>query len=282
MKTCESVQPLLRYPGGKFYALKLLRRFWSAVRHDEYREPFAGGATVFFDKPRVAHNWLNDMDAELMGVYRTIANEKTRKTLIARLRTETASPSRWKQVRDMTPTSQLGQAFKYYYLNRTSFSGKLISASWGYRPRRSLPPERWEERLLPCGKKIENVKLTTGDFQHVIESRADGKAVLLYVDPPYYAPPRRKHYRNGFTAEDHHRLAEALKGTSHKFFLTYDDVPQVRSMYEWANIHELKFFYRVGNSNTAQGRRTRGCELVITNYKLPTQEHMEDFPYECI
>ena len=40
-----------RYPGGKFYALNILRPFWENIEHDEYREPFAGGAWSF-NKPK--------------------------------------------------------------------------------------------------------------------------------------------------------------------------------------------------------------------------------------
>ena len=36
-----------RYPGGKYYAMNILEPFWDSVAHIEYREPFAGGATVF-------------------------------------------------------------------------------------------------------------------------------------------------------------------------------------------------------------------------------------------
>ena len=44
----DSVKSPFRYPGGKFYALKKLLPFVSCVEHDEYREPFIGGGSVFF------------------------------------------------------------------------------------------------------------------------------------------------------------------------------------------------------------------------------------------
>ena len=47
-----------RYPGGKYYAMNILEPFWDSVEHTEYREPFAGGATVFFTKPKAKINWL--------------------------------------------------------------------------------------------------------------------------------------------------------------------------------------------------------------------------------
>ena len=41
-----------RYPGGKHYAIDILRPFWEVVPHSEYREVFMGGGSVFFNKPK--------------------------------------------------------------------------------------------------------------------------------------------------------------------------------------------------------------------------------------
>lgn len=268
MKNRNAILPF-RYPGGKYYAMGILEPFWDSVEHIEYREPFAGGATVFFTKPKAQINWLNDLDSELMTCYRTMQNPYTREKLALDFSTEIASKERWKEVFYSHPESDYEISRKYYYLNRTSFSGKLVSAAWGYRPKRSLPPERWHERLLPCGKYLENVKLTNVDFSEVID--ADGKDVLLYVDPPYFLPPKHKHYRCGFDLNDHIRLAESLKKTKHKFFLTYDDCSEIRKMYKWANVYPIEFFYRVDNSSVRCGNRKVGFELIITNYELQNQ-----------
>lgn len=260
-----------RYPGGKYYALDILEPFWSSIEHDEYREPFAGGATVFFNKPKTKYTWLNDLDHELVATYRIMQNENTRMLLSKSFETEIASKERWKEVYDSQPENEFEVARKYYYLNRTSFSGKLVSPAWGYRPKRSLPPERWKERILPCGEFLEGTKITNLDFEKVIMAPASGEAVLLYVDPPYYGPPKHKHYRCGFDKDDHIRLAETLKRTPHKFFLTYDDVKEVRELYSWANIYRTNFIYRVDNSKVRGGQRQLGFELIITNFELPKQ-----------
>lgn len=265
----KSILPF-RWPGGKYYALSILKPFW-AIEHDEFREPFAGGATVFFSKNKVVHNWLNDVDSELITTYQIMQDPKQRKKLVEVLSKETASKERWRQVFEFVPQTPFEIAFKFYYLNRTSFSGKLVSPGWGYRPKRSLPPERWHERIVPCGNKLEGVTLTCTDFADVINSPAKGKQTLLFVDPPYYSPPKKKHYRNGFDLHDHVRLCDTLKNTNHKFFLTYDDTPEIRKLYAWANINQARFFYRVDNSNVQQGSRRIGFELVITNYDLPEQ-----------
>lgn len=87
-----------RYPGGKYYAMDILEPFWQAVPHSEYREPFAGGATVFFHKEKSEINWLNDLDAELMTCYRVMQNPAMRNQLAIDFQTEIASRERWQEI----------------------------------------------------------------------------------------------------------------------------------------------------------------------------------------
>lgn len=257
-----------RYPGGKFYALNLLAPFWMECAHDEYREPFVGGGSVFFTKEKVKYNIINDIDGELVTTYRVMQNPQLRQQLVNMVSNEVATKERWKEVMEFVPQNELEVAYKYYYLNRTSFSGKLSSPGWGYREHRSLPPNRWKERLIPCGEKLMGVDIENTDFENIIKKPAMGKNVLMFVDPPYYNPPKKKHYRYGFEISDHERLAKCLKETTFKFFLTYEDTPEIRELYSWANIYDMKFSYRVGDSSTNGGKRTKGMELIITNYKL--------------
>jgi len=270
-KTTKRFPLPFRYPGGKYYAIDILRPFWEAVPHDEYREPFVGGGSVFFNKQKVRHNWLNDLDRELMITYQILSNPEKREKLCELVGAEVASKARWREMFEFEPKTELEIAYRFYYLNRTSFSGKLVSPAWGYRPKRSLPPERWHERIIPAGTKLEGVVCTNHDFEPVLEAAPVGTAVLMYVDPPYFTPPKNKHYRNGFESQDHERLCHALKQTPHKFFLTYDDHPEIREMYAWARIHEAQFFYRVDNANVQNGSRRIGFELVITNYEIRKQ-----------
>ena len=63
----KAINSPFRYPGGKFYARKLILQH--VPLHTSYVEPFAGGASIFFAKPKENVNWLNDADEELTNVY---------------------------------------------------------------------------------------------------------------------------------------------------------------------------------------------------------------------
>ena len=257
-----------RYPGGKYYALPRLRPFWENIPHDEYREPFVGGGAVFFDKPKSYQNWINDIDNELITTYQVLSDQELRNRLFQELKDETPSKERWSYYyRDYVPTDNFSVAKKYYFLNRTSFSGKLISAAYGYRPKRSVPPSRWNEKIFPAGEKLDGVKISCLDFEHVITAPSS-RETLIFVDPPYFGPTKKKHYRYGFERADHLRLCELLRESEHKFFLTYEDLDKVREIYAWANIHKLKFTYRVGDSSQINNKRQVGDELIISNYSI--------------
>jgi site-specific DNA-adenine methylase len=68
------VRSPLRFPGSKFQAIKFIKPIWESVEHDEFREPFFGGGAVFFAKPKVKHNWVNDLSKDLVLTFKIMAN----------------------------------------------------------------------------------------------------------------------------------------------------------------------------------------------------------------
>lgn len=269
----NSAYTLLRYPGGKFYALKLLEPFILAVEHDEYREPFFGGGSVFWAKDKAKYNWINDLEPELINLLNVIQISEKREKLLAYFENEIeATKEKYQFVKQFVPTNDIESAYKYYYLNRTSFSGKMKNPSWGYRPKRSVPPIRWHEKINPCGDKLSNVKITNQDYEELLFAPAQGENVLLFLDPPYYNAKQESHYICAFTPKEHIRLANNLKNTPYKFILTYDDCNEVRDLYKWANIYEHQFFYRLDNAQDNNNKRKIGCELVITNFEVKNEK----------
>jgi len=265
----NSAYTLLRYPGGKFYALKFLEPFLKSVEHDEYREPFFGGGSVFWAKEKVKFNWINDLEPNLINLLNVIKDKDKRDALLSFFENEKeATKENYNIVKQFLPTNDIELAYKYYYLNRTSFSGKMRNPSWGYRPKRSIPPIRWKEKIIPCGEKLSNVKITNVDYEELLFAPPVGKNVLMFLDPPYYHAKQESHYICSFSEKEHIRLSNNLKKTPFKFILTYDDCEEIRNMYKWANIYEQQFFYRLDNSRNNNNKRKKGCELIITNFEV--------------
>jgi len=255
-----------RYPGGKFYALKFIMPFVDQIQHDEYREPLVGGGAVFFAKKKVRFDWLNDLNKDLMITYQVMADPDLRIQLCRLLSKEPATRARHAQVKSLKPTTPLEVAFRTYYLNRTSFSGIIYKPAWGYKIGQSVEPRGWPRKIVLAGRKLEGTRLTAIDFEEVVRAPAQGERVFMYVDPPYYTTDQRRAYEKSFTKEDHKRLLDCLNKTNFYFCLSYDDCPQIRDMYSWANIHSREWWYNTANCRGTP--RTKGRELIITNYEV--------------
>ncbi len=267
-----------RYPGGKFYARKLI--LGSLPEHDRYCEPFAGGASVFFAKGKVRHSSLNDLDPELMNALVQIRdNVEGLIGLLSGVEATKSGHAHYKE--EYRPSNDLERAFRWYYLNRTSYSGimRRENCYWGYGRKYSMRPCNWPPHLRTASDKLQGTELTCLDFEGVIDSQPDG--TFLFVDPPYYEADQRKFYSCAFGAADHDRLARCLRRNTGRlaFLLTYDDHPDVRRMYSWAGeIAEREWNYTISRTddqrNGLQKRhgyrngRSKGREVFILNYRV--------------
>ena len=257
-----------RFVGSKYQAVKLVKPIWEVVRHDEYREPLVGGGAIFFAKPKARINWLNDLDDELITTYSVMRDVEARTMLMECVSKEIPTKARHWEMRNANYSKDdpLAVAHRYFFLNRTSYSGMMNVPPYGYSETKSVPPGRWGGRIDEAGKKLEDVKLTSLDFEDVICAPKLGDVgVFMFVDPPYFLADQKRAYIHSFELEDHLRLHDALKRTKHKFCLTYDDCKEVRGMYDWACIRSAKWRYHVANSNKAA--RKMGNELIITNFE---------------
>lgn len=265
-KSVDFVKSPFRYPGGKYYALKHIMPFLNTIHHDEFREPFVGGGSVFFGKSKVKYNWINDLESEIIEVYKAISDTTIREKLIDLLKDEIATPQRHSEIKSFGYTDQIEKVFRTYYLNRTSYSGIIHKPAWGYKDEKSSPPKNWGKFIREAGDKLCNVEITSMDFEAIISAPPKGKSVLMYLDPPYYNADQKRAYIKSFVNSDHLRLRDALINTKHNFCLSYDDCAEVRELYSWAYIYERQWLYNTANLKDQS--RVHGNELIITNYNV--------------
>ena len=274
-KSLKSNSPF-RYPGGKFYARPLILEM--LPEHTTYCEPFAGGASIFFAKPSATTSILNDLDAELMNTLMYIRDDV--EGLIALLDGLPATKELHSFYKTQyRPQSDLEKAFRWYYLNRTSYSGIMRPENcyWGYGDRYSMRPENWPSHLRTVSDKLQGVDLSTVDFEEIIDGVPDG--TFLFIDPPYFNADQAKFYNCTFEASDHERLASCLRRNSRRlmFLLTYDDHITVRWLYGWVeHMSTQEWNYTINRTDDQKnGRkkedgfrssRSKGRELFIRNY----------------
>lgn len=281
-----------RYAGGKFYARKLIMEH--VIPHTYYIEPFCGGASIFFNKEKAEQNWLNDIDEELMNTLiiirdspqqlinhlRVGTDDRVPMDLIGNVRVGDPIPARkelhhyFKEVYE--PRNELERAFRWFYLNRTSYSGimNVQNMYWGYGDKYSMTPKNWPRNILRTSEKLQGVQLTSVDFEEVVEAAPNG--ALLFIDPPYFNADQDKFYEHFFSRDDHYRLERCLRQHRHRlnYFITYDNVQPVRELYAWANeMHDEEWNYCIQRTddqknpeNKEKGKRYKGKELFILNF----------------
>ena len=279
----QEINSPFRYAGGKFYARKLIIEH--IPQHSYYIEPFAGGASIFFAKSKVIGNWLNDFDKDLINcleIIRDYPNE-----LIERLHGEQATKERHGYYKnEYKPKTKLDRAARWFYVNRTSYSGimNMQNCYWGYGDKYSMRPENWPRNILRTSAKLQGVKLTSLDFEKIIEEAPDNS--FLFIDPPYFNADQEKFYAYSFKKDDHSRLSKILKKHKNKFkfLLTYDDSQEVRELYDWAHaMHEKQWNYTINrtddqkNGTSKKGARYKGHELFIVNYNSEKQTPLFDY-----
>jgi DNA adenine methylase len=297
----SSINSPFRYAGGKFYARKLILAH--IPKHTSYIEPFAGGGSIFFTKPKVEFNQLNDIDEELINVYKTIRDLPNE--LINFLKRNTVKQSRipskfvdsvligeplpaTKELHtffknEYKPTNDLERAGRWFYLNRTSYSGimNVKNMYWGYGDKFSMQPKNWPQNILRTSQKLQSVEITNLDFENVIDNAPDG--ALLFIDPPYFNADQDKFYQCYFSKDDHYRLAECLRRNNNRLrlFITYDNTPAIRELYSWMlEMHDKEWNYCIQrtddqkNGSDKKGERYKGKELFILNYNSVQQSQL--------
>lgn len=284
-KRQDSLRSPLRYPGGKNRVAKMLLEHMPP--HTDYREIFAGGAALFFSKPRVKKNWLNDLHPGLCAFYRAVQKHFDQFAALCRQQDGSlrARFDEWAARRDLMDATGdemlVERAVQYYFLNRTVWGGRVV-----YDPRRKSRlyfsnPSGWSNlekklaHLSAISEKLRGVKITCDGYQKCLAgATAD---TLIYADPPYFRESvghiTDRLYDKSFDYDCHRKLAALLKKTKAKVMVSYDDCPEIRELYKSWNIIEKQWRYcgryavtLEAKRNGVKEKKVLGKELLILNY----------------
>lgn len=266
-----------RYAGGKFYARKLIAEH--LIDTDVYCEPFTGGGSVFFYKPKSKVNILNDLDEDVILVYEIIRDRVDEMIELLSTFREPSKEAHSYYKHEYKPTNDLERAVRWYYLNRISYSGimKFENMYFGYGEKYSMRPENWPRQLLKNSAKLQGVELSSRTAIDVIDNLPDGS--LAFVDPPYFNADQDKFYTKYFSRQDHLDLVECIRRNKDrlKFFITYDNCDEIRELYSFMpNMYDKEWNYCISRTDDQkqgkkladgyQGTRKQGKELFILNY----------------
>lgn len=262
-RTTPKKSPLAWLGGKSKLADRIIERF---PAHEAYCEVFAGAAWVLFKKPESKVEIINDINSDLVNLYRCVKHHLD----------ELCKQFRWMLVaRDefdrfmATPPDTLTdiqRAARFYYLAKTAFGARIAKPTFGIAatgPSR-LNLLRIEEDLSEAHLRLSRVYIENRPYDQII-SRFDKPGTLFYIDPPYWGC--EDDYGVGvFSQADFERLATQLDGLKGKFILSLNDRPEVREVFANFNIEAINTRYSINPKKSGPVG-----EVLITNFKASSK-----------
>ncbi|MDR2155890.1 MAG: DNA adenine methylase [Burkholderiaceae bacterium] len=208
---------LLRYFGGKWaIAPWVISHF---PPHRVYVEPFGGAASVLLRKPRSKIEIYNDLDDEIVSIFRTVQDPETCRALMRRLRRtpyarrefeRAFQPSRDPIIRAQRAITRAYQSFHHealFNMRKATFAdarhrkgGHCKAHEWATYPR----------CLAAVCRRLSGVVIECRDAVDVIRAQ-DSPGTLFFVDPPYVPSTRSKSgYRRELDEPAHLALLDRL------------------------------------------------------------------------
>lgn len=252
---------LIPYLGGKSRLAKTI--ISKMPEHTCYVEVFAGGASVFFKKPPSPSEIINDMDKDLITLYRVVKNHQVE--LHRQFELMLVSRSEFERLRDTNPETltDIQRAARYLYLQRTCFGAHTTGRTFatvttGRNPQLNL--FTLQETLHEAWLRLAHAQIECMDFRQLIP-RYDRAHTLFYLDPPYWKMP---YYVHNLEEQDFVDLAVLLTGIKGKFMMSINDTPEVRDIFGHFTIEEVQLKYSASRETSV--RNDLHTELLINNF----------------
>ncbi len=222
------------YYGGK---QKMIKHILPHIpNHTTYVEPFAGGAAVFFAKPKSKAEFINDINGNIAAFYRSmvIDFDGLQKMIESTIHCENT----FKRAKDIYLSTNLysdtERAWAVWVNSCLSFGGQMASSFKWQRSKN----DNWTAPTTMRNKKkifkflksrLDGVTVFNRDAIAIIK-KLDDTDTFFYIDPPYIGA-NQGHY-SGYTEEDFLDLITVLLGIKGKFILShypFEGMPDVWS-----------------------------------------------------
>lgn len=213
-------RPVLRWHGGKWRIAKWIISHFP--EHRIYCEPFGGAASVLVKKPRSTSEIYNDLDDDVVNLFRVLRDENTAERLIKMIR---LTPwSRTEFVRAYEPTSDPVERARRTVVRCFMGFGTtgMSNQGTGFRGRgerdNSTGPkdfDNYPDSLRLIINRLKGVVIENRPAIDVIKQQ-DSPDTLFYCDPPYPKETRSsyrsgRHYRHELSDFDHRQLGQLLR-----------------------------------------------------------------------
>lgn len=208
-------RPVLRWHGGKWLLAPWIIEHFPA--HQVYVEPFGGAASVLMRKPRSYAEIYNDLDGDVVNLFRVLRSDRAA-ALVNAVRLTPFSRSEFAEAYHET-ADDFERARRLIIRSFMGFGSNGHNKLTGFRANSNrsgtTPAHDWvnyPDSLTQVVKRIAGVTIESKDAWAVMDQH-DGAATLHYVDPPYVMDTRADSgadYAHEMTDDDHAAMLERL------------------------------------------------------------------------
>jgi DNA adenine methylase len=249
----------LSYIGGK---RRLANHLLTLIpEHITYVEPFAGGAQLFFHKPRSRVEVLNDRDDEIVNFLRVCQRHPTELTRVLRWQPASRRLFDWYRAQVGETLTDIERAARFFYLQKNTWGGKRTRRNFHFSVTKppSYRPPTLPERLAEVADRLEGAQIESLDYAKLVD-QYDRPTTFFYCDPPYVGVDL---YAHNFTDQQFKELAQRLNRIAGRVLLSINDCPKARRWFKDFECQEVTLTY----SSSRQPRMFP--ELLFANYPLP-------------
>ena len=245
-RPAAEVKPVLKYAGAKWrLADWIIDHF---PQHEIYLEPFFGSGAVFFRKPPARLETINDLDGNVVNLFRVLREEPEQLAALIEL-------TPWARDEYYSSYEKTGEPLedaRRFLVRCWQAFGTMTAARTGWRHsatgRSPVMPRQWcglPERLSAAAWRLKDAQIENMDAEQLIKKYNDPRC-LIYADPPYTPETRRKHiYAEEMTLEQHLQLLEALKAHSGSVVLSgYDNEIYNDMLTDWRRVQKTAYAER--------------------------------------
>jgi DNA adenine methylase len=291
-------KPFVKWAGGKTYLLPLLTDLlnnFPCTSYD-YCEPMVGGGAVFFHlSQRFRSSRISDINPDLIILYRVVQQQVD--DLITELRSgryffvhqsDPATRENFLRIRSCNPTTEVGRAARFLFLNKTCFNGlmrvnragQFNTAIGSY----DNPTVCDEPALRAAARALAHTTISGPEDAAQLIRRIRGAKTFLLVDPPYHAQQRAEAGKNGgkftnfsgeFGEREQSELVQAMLDSGCPFVYTNRHTDFVCSLFEGTGTE----LFQQDLKHSIQPKYTTGrveCELVA--FRSCQVEVADDLP----
>lgn len=250
--------PIVPWIGGKRRLADILIPRFPA--HSCYVEVFAGAAALFFMRPPAEVEVLNDVNDELINLYRVVQHHL--EEFVRQFKWALSSRQVFKWLSDTPPhtLTDIQRAARFYYLQQNCFGGRVEGRTFGTAT--TSPPGlnllRLEETLSAAHLRLSGAYIENLDWQACV-SRYDRPHTFFFVDPPYW---KTEGYGVPFGFEQYQKMVEIVRQLQGRAIITLNDHPDIRALFSGFETERVDIQYTVGGSGNMVSRG----ELIIYSW----------------